>query len=81
MRLTALAFVLLLLFGNSVRSEWEMVCVEDPDYVTLVSVLASYGLSTSARSHWHDCAVRSSSPAMAAPVSLPCTSQPWSVRH
>src|SRR5262245_35216345 len=31
MRLTVLAFLLLLILGNSVRSEWEMVCVEDPD--------------------------------------------------
>ena len=27
-----------------------MICVEDPDYVTLASVVASYGLSTSAYS-------------------------------
>ena len=50
MRLTVLAFVLLLILGGSVRSEWEMICVEDPDYVTLASVVASYGLSTSAYS-------------------------------
>jgi N-acetylmuramoyl-L-alanine amidase len=46
----ALAFLLFLILGDSVRSEGEMVCVEDPDYVTLASVVASYGLSTSARS-------------------------------
>jgi hypothetical protein len=34
MRLTALAFLLLMILGNSVRSEWEMVCMDDPDYVT-----------------------------------------------
>jgi N-acetylmuramoyl-L-alanine amidase len=50
MRLTVLAFLLLLILGGSVRSEWEMICVEDPDYVTLASVVASYGLSTSAYS-------------------------------
>src|SRR5262245_27956087 len=50
MRLTALAFLLFLLLGDAVRSEWETVCVADPDYVTLASVVASYGLSTSARS-------------------------------
>jgi N-acetylmuramoyl-L-alanine amidase len=50
MRLTALAFLLFLILGDSVRSEWDMVCVEDPDYVMLASVVASYGLSTSARS-------------------------------
>src|SRR5262249_51013865 len=50
MRLTALAFLLLFILGDSVRSEWEMVCVEDPDYVALASVVASYGLSTSAYS-------------------------------
>jgi N-acetylmuramoyl-L-alanine amidase len=50
MRLTVLAFLLLLILGGSVRAEWEMICVEDPDYVTLASVVASYGLSTSAYS-------------------------------
>src|SRR4051794_13667615 len=50
MRLTVLAALLLLILGGSVRSESEMICVEDPDYVTLASVVASYGLSTSAYS-------------------------------
>ena len=50
MRLTVLAVLFLLILGGSVRSESEMICVEDPDYVTLASVVASYGLSTSAYS-------------------------------
>lgn len=50
MRLTVLAALLLLILGGSVRSESEMICVEDPDYVTLASVVASYGFSTSAYS-------------------------------
>src|SRR4029078_1060293 len=50
MRLTVLAALLLLILGGSVRSGSEMICVEDPDYVTLASVVASYGLSTSAYS-------------------------------
>src|SRR5262245_39024751 len=51
MRLTALTFLLLLILGDAVRSEWEMVCVEeDPDYVALAGVVASYGLATSVRS-------------------------------
>ena len=50
MRLTVLAALLLLILGGSVRSESEMFCLEDPDYVTLASVLASYGLSTPAYS-------------------------------
>ena len=50
MRLTVLAALLLLILGGSVRSESETICVEDPDYVTLASVVASYGLSTSAYS-------------------------------
>jgi N-acetylmuramoyl-L-alanine amidase len=49
-RSTALAFLLLPILGDAARSEWEMVCVEDPDYVSLASVVASYGLSTSAHS-------------------------------
>ena len=47
MRSTVLAALLLLILGGSVRSESEMICVEEPDYVTLASVVASYGLSTS----------------------------------
>ena len=31
MRLAALPLLLLLMLGDPVRSEWEMVCVEDPD--------------------------------------------------
>ena len=50
MRSTALAFLLLLILGDSVRSEWEMVCVEDTDYVTLATLVASYGLSISPHS-------------------------------
>jgi N-acetylmuramoyl-L-alanine amidase len=49
MRLTVSAVLLLLILGGSVRSA-ETICVEDPDYVTLASVVASYGLSTSAYS-------------------------------
>jgi hypothetical protein len=41
MRLTVLAIFLSLFLGGSVRSESEMICVEDPDYVTLASVVAS----------------------------------------
>ncbi len=46
---SALAILVLLMLGDSFRSDWEMVRVEDVDYVTFASAAASYGLATSAR--------------------------------